>query len=334
MAEFTHSPPASAPPPLFKAEFDYTFEDYREAYAAQQRSLLPPGTFWKALGGWIAFVVLGGFLYLVLRWSAARGGVPIAPPPATPPIVATSPFSLRSVLLQLLPWVIIALVVARVIQKSTKGTGPHARPTYRPPVEQSIEARGPVVSGAISVAIAQAALLFAGAFIGHTRAGAANLADALAGMWPYALGVGAIVGLLIWAAQKQAVRKMWDGQPALHVRKTFVVRDEGFSIGDSSSVTQTKWVAVKRFIETPALFMLMLGDYTFHMVPKRALAGELGGDRALEEFRALLRMKVQTPTGAFPVMPASHAPPAASAPPLPMPPLPAGNLDARRHDNV
>jgi hypothetical protein len=312
------------PPPLFEVEFDYTFDDYREAYAAQQRSLLPPGAFWKTFGGWIAFVVLGSVVYLVLRWSSARPrGAAIPPPPATPPIVATSPGSVLSILLPLLPWVIIGLVVARIIQKATRATGPSGR-TYRPPVEQRIDARRPVVTGAISVAIVQAALLFSGAILGHPRAGP-NLADVLAAMAPYALGVGVIVGLLTWAAQQQAVRKMWDGQPALHVRKHLVVRDDGFSIGDVSSVTQTRWVAVKRFVETPALFLLMLGDYTFHMVPKRALGAT---PRAAEEFRVLVRLKVQEPTGAFPVMPAapvtSSAAAAASAAPLPMPPLQPG----------
>ena len=74
-------------------------------------------------------------------------------------------------------------------------------------------------------------------------------------------------------------------------------RRVSFSIGDVSSVMQSKWLAVQRFIETPTLFLLMLGDYTFHMVPKRAL-GE--SPRAADEFRALLRMKVQAPTSAFP----------------------------------
>jgi hypothetical protein len=312
MSEVAGSTSPSVPPPLFEAEFDYTFDDYREAFAAQQRSLLPPGALWKTVGGWIALVLIGGFVYLVLRLAAGRAGVPpLPPPPATPPIVANSPFSLLSVLLPLLPWVIIGLLVARVIQKATRTTGPSGR-TYQPPVEQVINARRPPVTGAISVAITLPCLIFAVALLGYVHANARSIADALAAMAPYALGMGAVLGLLTWGAQRQAVRKMWDGQPALHVRKQLVVRDDGFSIADVSSVTETKWLAVKRFIETPALFLLMLGDYTFHMVPKRALGD---APRAIEEFRAVLRMKVQAPTGAFPVMPA------ASAPPLPMPPL-------------
>jgi hypothetical protein len=290
-------------PALFEVEFDYAFEDYREAYAAQQRSLLPPGAVWKTFGGWIAFLLLGAFLYLMLRWPLrGAGGAAIRPPTAAPPIVVVLRL-LLGLALSLLSLVSVAVVIAR---------GPRGR-TYKPPVEHFIRARGPVVSGAVSVALVLASLLFGGAMLAQPRGvGGASMADALEAVWPYALGVGVVIGLLIWAGQKQIVRNMWEGQPALRVRKHLVVRDDGFSIGDVSSVTQTKWIAVKRFIETPALFLLMLGDYTFHMVPKRAL-----GDppRAADEFRTLLRMKVQAPTGAFPVMSA------ASAAPLPMPPL-------------
>jgi hypothetical protein len=262
----------------------------------------------------MTFLLLGAFLYLMLRWPLrGAGGAAIRASTAAPPPVVVVLRLLLGLVLALLSLVSVALLIAR---------GPRGR-TYKPPIELFIKARRPVASGAVTVALVQASMVFAGAMLGQPHGtGGATLADVLGGVWPSAAGAGVVVALLTWAAQRQAVARMWNGQPALHLRQTLVVRDDGFSIGDVSSVAQANWVAVKRFIETPTLFLLMLGDYTFHMVPKRALGGD--GPRGVDEFRALLRHKVQAPTSAFPVMPAVPDPPAlpaASAPPLPMPPL-------------
>jgi hypothetical protein len=98
------------------------------------------------------------------------------------------------------------------------------------------------------------------------------------------------------------IERLWAGQPALQLRKRMTIGDEGVKVSDAFSRHETQWQAFRRFIETPNLFLLMFGDYSFHMIPKRAL-----NDDEVTSLRHLLRARIQAQTNAFPVIPITQA---------------------------
>jgi hypothetical protein len=119
----------------------------------------------------------------------------------------------------------------------------------------------------------------------------------------FSVGAWAIVFFLIWPLIFLYLRgkqydRAWAGQPNEHLLKHWQVNDAGVVVDSGHSRSEIGWPAFRRYLETPALFMLYVSEFSFHMIPKRAFADEA----QIEEFRDLLRRHIQPQTQAFPVI--------------------------------
>ena|SRR2546421_6544768 len=100
----------------------------------------------------------------------------------------------------------------------------------------------------------------------------------------------------------------WESRPQLQQVRTIDFADSGVTITDALSRTEYRWTIFRRIDETKNTLVLFVSDYSFEVLPKRALTPVAEG-----ELRRLLAQQVQPQTAAFPVLPVE---------PLPMPPLP------------
>jgi hypothetical protein len=309
--------PPPRPPAFHFDDVEYTFDDYREAFVAQQRSLRPPAGA-RAVIAWVVFLILLALLVLVLR-VGSRSVPPAAspPPPATPGIVATPLWDVAlRIVLPLIPWVLIGFLIWFFIGRTLK------KPRRPPPVEQYIAARGlphAAVFGwllVLLVALVVVPGLWGSGEVPDAPGSTGGASHKLVGVLPSVL-----VFLFIWLVlfrgiQKANIRRTWSGQPFLHRRKRLIFRDDALEVSDELTRAEARWAAVPRFIETLNLFLLMSGDFSFHIVPKRIF----GSAGEVDRFREFLRGRIQGATGGFPVVPlASLAPPSPPAPPAPPP---------------
>jgi hypothetical protein len=279
--------------PLISAEVEYTFEDYREGYIAQQRSLRPPMS-WKSMIAWIIFLPLFAMFLLILHLGSKS---PAAPTPAPPPPPAGTLNLVLRIVLPLIPWLLILFLIWFFVMRTLGTRRPHR------PVEQYIRARSLPHRGYFLWII----LLLAGVYLVPTLSkptpNSSSRSDTYLEFLPFVM-----VFLIIWLVlfrglHKAQIRRAWIGQPLFHVRKRLSLDNSGLLSEDSISRNFIKWEGIGRFIETQNLFLLMSSDYSFYIFPKRVLAD--GGN----ELRALLREKILHRTLAFPVI--------AAPPPLP-----------------
>lgn len=277
--------------PLIAVEVDYTFEDYREAYIAQQRSLRPPMT-WRSMIAWIVFILLFALFLFVLHLGSKA---PATPTPAPPPPTGTLNVILR-IVLPLVPWVLILFIFWFFIARTLRTRRP-----YRP-VEQYIRARSLPNRGYFLWTVV---LLGAMYLVPTLSKSAAGDSESLTDLLPFG-----VIFVILWfvifrGLQKTQLRRMWIGQPQLQLRTRFSLDNAGLVSEDSITRTSMKWEGIRRFIETQNLFLLMRSDYSFYIFPKRLLPD--GGN----DLRALLREKIHNRTQAFPV----------TAAPPPLPPM-------------
>lgn len=86
-------------------------------------------------------------------------------------------------------------------------------------------------------------------------------------------------------------RKVWDGQPSLHRPQTVSVTPEGLTFDDVVTRRQMRWLSFQRVLETKRVFVLMMGDVQFEMIPRRAFAD----NTEAQQFKALLDQKIRDP---------------------------------------
>lgn len=101
----------------------------------------------------------------------------------------------------------------------------------------------------------------------------------------------------IWY-NRRLIRQNWEKQPALQRPHTLEVVEGGVIIDNVLERQECRWPAFVRYAETPHLFLLYPSEISFHMVPKRALADEA----QVKEFRALLHEMIENRLRAFPVL--------------------------------
>ena len=108
----------------------------------------------------------------------------------------------------------------------------------------------------------------------------------------------------IYRYLRGAPRRSWDAQPQLRLPQCLEQTDRGLRFVDEQSTVDYAWSAFPRYAEGRNLFILLVSQVGFHMVPKRAFA-----DAAqLDAFRALLARHVPGPGAAptgFPISPPS-----------------------------
>ncbi|HEY7090171.1 MAG TPA: YcxB family protein [Tepidisphaeraceae bacterium] len=111
-----------------------------------------------------------------------------------------------------------------------------------------------------------------------------------------------VVGL--WCSSWRALvgntsyRALWDKQSYLHGPNTFTCDEDGFELAGSLCSRRFRWPALKSWIETSDLFILLVSDLEFHVVPKRAFSGATQES----EFRDTL-INASDHRAAFPVIP-------------------------------
>jgi hypothetical protein len=110
---------------------------------------------------------------------------------------------------------------------------------------------------------------------------------------------------------RAVIRNSWEKNPSLHRPYTMELDDERVVTQSLNRLTSYQWSAFLRFRETENLFILVIEDSTFLMVPKR----NLSDPAMMVEFRALLQTHIAegyfltVPQGAFPVVSAATLPP-------------------------
>jgi hypothetical protein len=256
-------------------DFQYTLEDYREAAGAHYARRLDVNTKSRRLRRIIALCILG------------VGALAISLP------IAISSDDFRSKLIRmvlsispLLPWIALFVLMSFLQTVALKGVAA-------------------IRLFLLSVA-AFAAVLGAGAMWLETRNASPQQYD-----YEHSLDTASWIAwaffALFWLRifvtylGDKPFRRIWNGHPQLHSPKTLTIDDEGLVFCDPLITNSYRWPAFARSMETPALFVLYVGDQTFVMVPKRAFKSAQG----MEQFRAMIDHYVQGRTRAFPVMPLS-----------------------------
>jgi len=121
-----------------------------------------------------------------------------------------------------------------------------------------------------------------------------------AGLWWNALLVAVGVYLVISAfiGRSRAVRRAWNAQPVLQLRRRVDFGDDMVVLDDTQTRTEYKWSAFVRYVESAKLFTLLPSEMHLLIIPKRSL----GAEAQVVEFRRLLDERVARPAvPGFPV---------------------------------
>jgi hypothetical protein len=260
-------------------EFQYTFEELREAYAAHTPK--PPEK--HRSGGrtlaTIFFVIGAAVTFALLAVSA-----PEASAESGRPVMLDLLMPLLALAVFLGPW----LVARALIAQGAKGI-------FRPGVAGWIVA---VVLLAVLVWITRHVPEPADGTMAVERSTWRSLADFVRPHFTWLALTGALCIFAMRYTSRQ-LRTVWEGTPSLRRSFTMTVSDDGITITEPLSRHEMKWFVFDRVTETQNLFLLYMSEHQFHIVPKRAFA-----DAAqIDEFRAMIENRITRRPTAFPVLP-------------------------------
>ena len=284
---------ARADEPRYLLLVEYTFDDYKEAVRCDA-SVVAGGFRWRGLLAWAILFALVIFPQLWLR--PVRTGPGAAPLPLARALV-----NLIASLLPLLIWLLVFTFILTSVYLNVRGRKRRQRPIYQivqPGADATFGGRlGWVILVAL-VLVAQTLVSAASLPGGADRAGRSFGVEAAVRLLPTMLflSMGAVV---FWYGMRARIRRAWQGQPSMHLHHTFEFFEDRVIVDTTQSRTESRWTAYPRLLETPNLLLLYVSDLAFHILPKRALAG----DDEFERFRAFLLKRIATPTQAFPVVP-------------------------------
>jgi len=265
-------------------EFQYTFEDLKEANAAHK----PKGaekqraSGGRRVGSIVFFIVfVGTFALLVLSSPEASAGT-------GRPVLLDLLMPMLALAVFLGPWVMARALKARGAKGlvSTRGV---------------VGAIGWVVAAvllAVFVWIRRHAPDPADGVVAAERSAWRGIADFVRPHFTWVVLTGAMCIFLIRYTSRQLLT-IWEGAPGLRMPFTLSVSDDGITIAEPLSRHELKWLAFDRVIETQNLFLLYVAEHLFHMVPKRAFADA----NQVEEFRAMIDNRITRRPTAFPVLP-------------------------------
>ena len=278
------------------AEFAYTVEDLREAAVAHARAHAKAQDAQSErgdLGVWFVAIVALVFGLLVLKTIVFRAG--------------------RGAGVAVLPMVFVGIIVVMALFVILRNIF-RPRPQVDPPLEMKVDATRGVplrqvlvwVVG-ILIAIPVAAYIYAKqeppAPASPASTPLVNPAmDLLITFLPWILIGGFLFFFIRLRLKLNSPEAVMEKNPSLQLRRRMDADERGVIIDDGQAKIEMAWVAIRRFVESPNLFLLYLSNDSFHMIPKRAFDGSDG-----EAFRELLRANIQPMTRAFPVLPAEQA---------------------------
>jgi hypothetical protein len=269
-------------------EFQYTFEDLKEANAAHK----PKAPERRRSGGrtlaTVFFVIVAAVLFALLAVSS-----PEASAASGRPVLLDLVIPILAIAAFLGPW----LAARALSAQGAKGL---------------VRTRGFVAAVGWLVVVGLLALLAWSA--GHApepadgtsavvavaaeRSTWARVSDFVRPHMTWLILLGTLCAYLIRYIRRQLLT-IWDGSPNLRRPYTMTATDDGITIAEPLSRHELKWFAFARVIETQNLFLLYLTEYSFHMVPKRAFADPT----QIDEFRAMIENRITRRPTAFPVLP-------------------------------
>ncbi len=263
-------------------DITYTLDDYREA-AMMRRPHALTAKPTRGIIGWMLAAALGLTLLLLAAWNANTPGLSLSQRLAR----------VANTTLPMAPWPLLFVLIFGYSAFATKGLG----------------------RAKIFLLVFGFAVVLAGAGLVVLKRSEPSMIPAEPSLSGWA-AAGFL--LMLWLALLRQVasaapyRRIWDGQSNLHSPRMMTADPDGLTVRDTLIFQSYQWPAFSRFAESRSVFVLYLSEYSFHMVPKRAL----GDDKQIAAFRWFLQQHISVPTRAFPVVPyAAIAHP--SPPPLP-----------------
>ena len=103
---------------------------------------------------------------------------------------------------------------------------------------------------------------------------------------------GALVFCVIWGMllifwRRFSLARTFKKEKTLQQAFDVLIDDSGVELSNQNGRTLSRWPAIQKVAESNDLFLLICGQRTFHVIPKRAFAaGEM------EQFRTLLQQKI------------------------------------------
>jgi hypothetical protein len=275
-----------------KLEIQYTEEDHKEAQgeAYGTGAKANKGKSWVGLLGWFVFLMVVSGLWLLMpvqHDAAAESQEPVA-----------------DLMVTLLPGIVIGMVLLALMIVFMMGALRNSR-TGNVFSEEGRERtkRGGRI-GAIVFGLLLIVGLLAPQFVPVVEWRPTRYQALMVGFAPWIVVLVAMVPFFNWYV-KETRRLMWEQSPGLHRPHVLEVSDEGVVNSDTHGSSTYRWAAFVRFRETENLYILVLENSQFLMVPKRAIS-----DPAMVMgFRAMIQSRIPegyflTPTqGAFPVLP-------------------------------
>jgi hypothetical protein len=262
-------------------EFQYTFEDLKEANAAHKPKAAEKhrASGGRRLGTFVFFVMFVGTYALLVASSpeaSAGSGRPVLLD-LLMPVLALAAF--------LGPWMLARAMMAH---------GAKGLVTTRGLIGWVVA----VVLLAVFLWIRRHAPDPADGVVAAERSTWQSISDFVRPHFTWLVLTGATCIFLIRYTSRQLLT-IWEGAPVLRRPFTLTVSDHGITIAEPLSRDELKWFAFDRVIETQNLFLLYVAEHLFHMVPKRAFA-----DTAqIDEFRATIDNRITRRPTAFPVLP-------------------------------
>jgi hypothetical protein len=278
-----------------RIEFDYTFDDIKEAMTPEaHRNPRPPK--YRGLFGWVLFIFLAVVLFLLLQLAPRSG------PPSR-----TAPLPKQEIWITLSPSLLPASLFAVFLVFTLLGMRRRAAAGSVEPIPRG---------GGLHTALVVVLLIVVLACV------IPLVQPSLGVTWRPTRRAALLVAFLPWivllvlvfpasfAFRAAKIRQTWRTSFAGREHRVWELSEEGVRITDALTDVHYRWPIFTRVREIVDHFLLFRVDGQFHVLPKRAFAdtGQLQEARAIFNTHAA-RCDLLTPVSAFPVVPIDSLPP-------------------------
>ncbi|HTL28007.1 MAG TPA: YcxB family protein [Tepidisphaeraceae bacterium] len=261
-------------------EFDYTWDDFRNASRVASVPPQPPAPRSKQVMGLIVILVVIAGMF---------GGAFACGEMRKDPIERL----LYTVGAALMPTGMLVFILDLMLyRRSFNRRRPH--PFFREP-------RKSITSAIMICCMAIAALAIFSADPQQCPRGVVSLWERYHTAAIWVAGIVVVLGMLVITSRRAQQKQARDVLMAhSHVRVD--ISEDQISFDSGSAANRINWAAVPAFIEGPSVFIIYLTAINYQVIPKRVMSPS-----QIEELRQLLLDKVQPQTGAFPVTPTTNA---------------------------
>ncbi len=119
----------------------------------------------------------------------------------------------------------------------------------------------------------------------------------------FGLGYIVLISLLRMRSSYRIRKRFWDTTPVSRELRRVTIADEWFGEQSASSIIWRRWSVFTHYRETKANFLLFVGNYSFHMMQKNALADESQLQTCRQIFRSRIgNTRYVSPPSGFPVV--------------------------------